>query len=709
MTGATLLPLRSPPAGPWLTVARVGWVALALPALILFFAGLAPRYAQLAAPPAPVLSDLDRLGLSPQGYAITILMVEIVVVGAFAATAAVLFWYRSDEPMVVLVALMLVTFGTMNGAFVRAPWALAARYPALDLACRALAWTGHLLLVLFFLLFPNGRFVPAWSRWLAPVLAVALAAWIFSPRTDFLAGDWGPALFHPMTIPLLGCLAALQIYRYLRVSDEAQRQQTHWVVFGVAGSALGFLEAIFVGYGFTPEIRPAVNATAVQLVGTLFASLALLATPVSFGVAVTRHHLFSIDIILNRALVYGGLTVAVVSLYVLIVGYFGALFHTNGNLVISLVATGVVAVLFQPLRDRLQRVVNRLLYGERDEPYAVISRLGQRLEGTLTPDAILPAVVETVAGALKLPYVAIVLGQGVDRPIVAATGTPAPESLRLPLTYQGEMVGELLLAPRAPGEDFSPADRRLLADLARQAGVAARAVRLSDETRALTADLQASRERLVLAREEERRRLRRDLHDGLGPRLASLTLRIDTAHERLAHDPLAGELLSDLAARMEEAVVDIRRVVYALRPPALDDLGLLGALRAAADSYGPQGLRIAVEEPATLPVFPAAVEVAAYRIAHEALTNVVRHAAAQRCTIRIELDLVTQALLVEVDDDGCGVADLQAGVPRQAGLGLISMRERAAELGGVCTIEPRPGGGTRVRAVLPCRPLAAGR
>jgi len=166
-------------------------------------------------------------------------------------------------------------------------------------------------------------------------------------------------------------------------------------------------------------------------------------------------------------------------------------------------------VLVQPLRQRLQRGVNRLLYGERDEPYAVLSRLGRRLEGTLAPDAVLPAIVETVAGALKLPYAAIALREGECLAVVAAFGQPVGDPLRLPLVYRHEAVGELLLAPRAPGEPFSPADRRLLDDLARQAGVAAHAVRL-------TADLQRSRERLVTLREEERRRLRRDPHDGLG-------------------------------------------------------------------------------------------------------------------------------------------------------------------------------------------------
>jgi signal transduction histidine kinase len=189
------------------------------------------------------------------------------------------------------------------------------------------------------------------------------------------------------------------------------------------------------------------------------------------------------------------------------------------------------------------------MYGDRDDPYRVLSRLGQRLEATLAPDTVLPTIVETVAQALKLPYAAISLQQGEEFLTAASYGSAGGDLVRLSLVYQNEAVGELVLAPRAPGESFTPADRALLEDLAHQAGMAAHAVRLTADLKRLTVDLQHSRERLVTAREEERRRLRRDLHDGLGPQLASLTLKLETARNRLAHDPLADTLLSDLAQR----------------------------------------------------------------------------------------------------------------------------------------------------------------
>jgi signal transduction histidine kinase len=250
-------------------------------------------------------------------------------------------------------------------------------------------------------------------------------------------------------------------------------------------------------------------------------------------------------------------------------------------------------------------------------------------------------------------------------------------------------MGELVLGQRGPGESFSAADRRLLDDLARQAGAA---VHVAEQT----AELRRSRERLVTAREEERRRLRRDLHDGLGPTLAALTLKLDTARNLLGSDPRADALLEDLSVRMQAAVGDIRRLVYALRPPALDELGLVGALRQAADAYdvpGQDGLRVDIPA-AALPGLPAAVEVAAYRIALEALTNAVRHARATACSITLVVD--GQQLRIEVADDGVGLPDNM-----RAGVGLTSMRERAEELGGTWSITSRASGGMLVSAHLP--------
>ncbi len=264
-----------------------------------------------------------------------------------------------------------------------------------------------------------------------------------------------------------------------------------------------------------------------------------------------------------------------------------------------------------------------------------------------------------------------------------------------------------MIAPRAPGERFSSADRGLLEDLARQAEVAVHAVRL-------TADLQRSRERLVTTREEERRRLRRDLHDGLGPTLASLALRLDAARKLVKPKPEdAEELLERMKDQTQDTVGDVRRLVYGLRPPALDDLGLVAAIHQQAESHGfvvegfsgdgerevageEESVFFSLEAPEDLPSLPAAVEVAAYRIAQEAITNVARHARAKTCRVRLSVDRAEGVLELEVTDDGVGMS-----VGRRAGVGMSSMRERAEELGGTLVVEPKPEGGTRVLARLP--------
>jgi signal transduction histidine kinase len=496
------------------------------------------------------------------------------------------------------------------------------------------------------------------------------------------------AKFPLLALMMLAALVAL-VLRFRRATGE-ERAQLMWLAYAVAATLVVLVAAV-AGRLVLPR-SPAVGAV------DALSLPAVCAIPVAVGVAILRYRLYDIDLLINRTLVYGGLTAIVVGVYVLLVGGLGTLLQARGNPLLALAATGFIAAVFAPLRERLQRGANRVLYGDRDEPYAAIARLGQRLEETLAPEAVLPTVVQTVRDALRLPFVAV----EAEGRVVASSGSPTARALRVPLVYQGTPVGGLVLAPRAGSEAFSSADRRLLDDLARQAGIAVHAARV-------TADLQRARERLVAAREEERRRLRRDLHDGLGSRLAALALQADVLRTLIPRDPAAAAAaVVELRGEIRAAIADIRRVAYDLRPPALDELGLVAAIQQRAARYSVDGaaegqhaapdrahqtVQVVVEAPEDLPPLPAAVEVAAYRIVEEALTNVVRHAQAQHCLVRLA---VADDLCLEVCDDGIGVA-----APRGAGVGLHSMRERAAELGGTWTLEPRPGGGTRVRVRLP--------
>jgi signal transduction histidine kinase len=556
-----------------------------------------------------------------------------------------------------------------------------------------------LLFVFLPLYFPNGRLVsPRWRpvARLAFLLAVASVISAFMPGKDV----YGRKMINPLGIealrPVRDLFDAVGLMLFLgliliamaslvvrfRRSGGEERQQLKWFMYAVSTVLVWFV------------VNRPIEDAAPELFLVIDA-LVIAGIPVAAGIAILKYHLFDIDLVINRTLVYGTLTACVVGIYVLVVGYLGTLFRVEGNLLISLVAAGLVAVLFQPLRERLQRGINHLMYGERDEPYTAVSRLGERLEGTLAPEAVLPAIVETVREALKLPYAAIALPQdGGNFEVAAASeGKPPAEPLILPLSYGGETVGRLLLAPRAPGEGFSSADRRLLDSLARHAGVAVQGVRTM-------ADLRRSREKLVLAREEERRRLRRDLHDELAPTLAALGLGAATVGELIPTDPKGATSVNEkLRTEIRATVGDVRRLVYDLRPPALDELGLVGAVRERALRYdaGDKGFRVKVEAPEELPPLPAAVEVAAYRIVQEALTNVSRHAKARSCTVRLACS-TGQMLEVEVTDDGVGLPDTPEG-----GVGLSSMRERAVELGGECEIgrSSQSTGGTRVFARLP--------
>jgi signal transduction histidine kinase len=556
-------------------------------------------------------------------------------------------------------------------------------------------WIGVLTFMPMFplLLFPDGRLHDRKTRIVA-ALTLLSTGWLFfsllvgttvppgfpevysrTPNPLFPGDPIGDAGLGIMALGICGLLSAGLLLRRFREARGTLRQQYMWVIIVMCLLVLSFV-GDFLGRVFTDWAfyitTPAMNI-----------SFALI--PVAVGIAILRHRLFDIELIFSRALIYGLLTVCVVAIYILVVGWLGTLFRTSQNLAFSLLAAGVVAVLFQPLREQIQRRVNRVLFGDRDDPYAVLSRLGQRLENTLAVDEILPAIAATVREALKIPYAAIHVSRGLSPMLVVESGTPATNPLHLPLTFHHEHVGEILLAPRSPGEGFGPADQRLLDDLARQTGVAVNAVRL-------THDLQYARERLVEAREEERRRLHRDLHDGLGSQLAALNLQFGALPTLIDSDPAAAHAeIIELRTQLRTAITSIRALVQGLRPPAIDELGLIVSLRERVRQFSTDRFVVRVDLPTHLPVLPAAIEVAIYRVTEEALANVTKHSRANRCFVRLTIE--RSMLKLHIEDNGIGI-DARSN----AGVGLRSMRERAEELGGTFEIASRAGGGTIVTA-----------
>jgi signal transduction histidine kinase len=637
-----------------------------------------PGYFHFASTPQFNLVDASPLYLQFMQIAIT--LASLATTCLSIVLSAILFRRKRTDAMAVFVSFYLLGYGVIMGGSLEALNSFqSGGYYSSVVAIQSALFTTPFMFI--FCLFPSGHFVPRWSLWIALASLIYIPLGFYLPPSDLfnfktplsiLAGG-GYYLF-----VIIGVYT--QIYRYRYVSTMQERQQTKWFVYGIV-IWLAFSILISIPYYVLQSLPVDVMKPWWASLSQLGWFIAQMILPLSFAIAILRYRLWDIDIIISHTLVYSSLTTMIISLYILIVGGLSTLFQSSGNLFVSLLATTLIAILFQPLREGLQRAVNRLIYGERDDPISVLTKLGERLETTVAPDSILPTIVESISQALRLPYVAILLKEGAEFVLAAEFGSPPASELAselFSLNYQSETIGQIIIARRAGEASFTPTETKLLENISRQVSAAAYAVQL-------TLDLQRSRERLVTAREEERRRLRRDLHDGLGPTLASLTLKLDAARNQLKRDPEKTDaLLGELKSQTQSAIEDIRRLVYNLRPPALDELGLLSALEEYAANHLRSGLTVRIMSSSEFPKLLAAVEVAAYRIVCEALTNVSRHSTATECEVRLSFN---GGLSIEVDDNGLGLPD-----GTHSGVGMFSMRERAAELGGTFAIHSKTGG-----------------
>jgi two-component system NarL family sensor kinase len=410
-----------------------------------------------------------------------------------------------------------------------------------------------------------------------------------------------------------------------------------------------------------------------ELPFTIALALLGVALPATIAISVLRHRLFDIELVLSRTLTYAALTLLVVGSYAVLLTLADRAFGNRS--VGGLVAVGLVAVLVHPTYAWLRRGIERRVYGYRSDPAIALRRLGASVESS-DPLQVVDTITRSVADALKIDDVWVEFSGQVPR--------DDDQVVRVSLVHRGERVGDLAVGV-PPGRNLSPADTALLHDLARHAALVVKAGQLATE-------LQESRTRIVSTREEERKRLRRDLHDGVGPSLAAIVLKLDAAQTR-KDETDRNSLLAETRDEAKETIKEVRRLVDDLRPPAIDEVGLVDAIRQRAAALSTDALRYDVTGPEALPSLPAAVEVAAFRIASEAMTNTAKHSGASRCTVEIELD---DTLGVTVADNGRGSARATG-----TGLGWTSMTERAAELGGFCTISSRADGGLVVRALLP--------
>jgi signal transduction histidine kinase len=672
------------------------WMLVSALLVIIFIACAVIAIPELVNHPENVLfrgwtqTQVDSV-LLPLGLPITwLIWIHVLLETGFALTAfitaAAIFAHQPKERFSYYVAFWLVLHGGFSGFL---PVTAAARVDALVPVTRILLMAGWFGLFLIAYLFPSGRFVPRWTWISLPFFAAVFVLFIPSYVLDEYAPD--PILAGTLLVIALGGVLA-QGYRFTKVSSEVERRQAKWVWFAIA------MRVVYVIAISIPALRDLITNPSILglVVQTLTAAITYAISamlPLAVGAAILRHRLWEIEPILNRVLVYSGLTLFVVVSYVLIVGGVGLLVGARSGVpLLSILATGLVAVSFQPLRARLQRGVNRLVYGERDEPYKVLTRLRQRLETAIDPVSALSLTVETIAQALKLPYAAITYEQ-VDKYLPSIMfGVPDTPLVDFPLIFAGETIGVLHVGQRAPNEPLTDTDYQLIGVLAQQIGAAAHAALLA-------AELQAARLKIVETREETRRRLGSDLHDGVGHQLVMLARLSEQASALLKVDPdRASIMLKEINQQLNITVSQVRALAHQLHPPELEVLGLEHALREQAQMH--PNLTIRFDVPDRLPLLPAAVETAAYYITLESITNIEKHAVATSCLIHLRtselIPLHSTMLTLEISDNGVGLSEHLSD-----GLGLLSMQGRAVEVGGTCQVIPNAAGGTMVLVSLP--------
>lgn len=606
------------------------------------------------------------------------------VVIAYAAIGVLILWHRPGHPVGRLAAVIAATWG-VGEALVATSYASLALDPhatrealasILGSFLRGLPW---LVAVMWLpLVFPHGRRSETrLARIAARVVVGTLVAFstlsLFSPTlTDVRV----QRIDNPIGMPraatgLFGALGALSLILgmvSIGMAIGVLIQRYRYT------GALGRQQTLIFAAAFVPPVL-AFAASFNDSAGPWLFGLASIPVPLAIGVAVLQRRLYDLPVVINRSLTYGLLWLLIALLYAVVVGGVGAMVQRRDASWLPWVAAGVVAVSFAPLREAMQRTANRLTYGQWAQPAEVLTRTNRRLADVADVLLLLASLVDDLASGLGLGYVEVRDAAGAT---LALAGSPGGRTDEVPLTAYGAAVGALTWRRRSLRES----DRELMSDLAVRLGSVVHA-------QGLLASVRAAQERLVLAREEERRRLRRELHDGLGPALAGLTLQVDTIRNRVGATE-ADEALLTLRAGIQETVLDVRRIVEGLRPAALDDLGLVEAVHQLAGRSRSPEVEVVAD---ALPRLPAAVEVAAYRIVQEALTNASRHAQASRVTV--DLAMTPGGLTVTITDNGTGQV-----TPRPGGIGLDSMRERAEQIGGTFELMARPGHGTTVTATL---------
>ncbi len=559
--------------------------------------------------------------------------------------------------------------------------------------------------------FPDGRLLsPRW-RWVErlAVFAIAVTVVTIAVAPGDLTDSGYPNLKNPLGIqslePLLNLLiplillipltilasAASLVIRFRR-SSGTERLQLKWLATAAAGVAVIYLVAMLASINANWFGQ---DAPAWVLVIQNVAVISFMLIPIAIGFAILRYRLYDIDVVINKALVYGAMAFFITAAYVAIVVGLGRAIGSQRNLGLSILATALVAVAFQPVRERVQRFANRLVYGKRATPYEVLSEFSGGMVHAVAIEELLPRMARVVAegvGAARAD-VWLHVGSGLIREAtwprangqpkalvrIAANGdlAPVPDAdASVPVRHQGELLG-VIGVKASPGVAITPVATKLLEDLASQAGLVLRNVRLIEE-------LRTSRQRLVTAQDEERRRLERDLHDGAQQRLVAISVALRLARGMVRPDshPELGPRVDQASEQLALALSELREFARGIHPAILTEGGLVPALQSLAErSTVPATVESNLDRR-----LPAPVEATAYFVVSEALANVGKYSKATTVAIRVRAD--GGELTVEVADDGLGGADPSRGS------GLRGLADRVAAVGGTLEIDSSPRRGT---------------
>jgi signal transduction histidine kinase len=652
--------------------------------------------------------------------------VAVTFIGSFATVGALLAWKRPANPIGWLLSATGLSYALATVGL------LLLQFPRTRALGNWLGWLFFLgigFVVFVLLLFPTGSLPSRRWRLVAWAAAAAIAAWVlgnaFAPT---LISSGPPPVRNPLGVggpaghvfDVLGGAGGLLIvatglaaivslvFRYRR-ARTVEREQLKWLVYAGGLIVAALLAVIVIEHWLGP-------GAAANNLQNITSSGSVTLVPVAIGIAVFRYHLYDIDVVINKTLVYGSLAVFITGVYVAIVVGIGSLAQRGArpSLGLSIVATAVVAIAFQPVRAWVQRLANRLVYGRRATPYQVLADFAGRMAGAYAAEDLLPRMARILAEGTAATRADVWLKSGdtfhdgaawpsgaPSLPPARATAADVPAYAAadriLPVRHQGEVLGALSVSKR-PGESLTPTEDRLLADLAAQVGLVLKNAGLREQLLARLEEIQASRQRLVAAQDEERRRIERNIHDGAQQQLVALAIKLSITESMIGTDTDGErEMLAELRQDAAGAVEDLRDLARGIYPPLLASAGLTAALEAQARK-APVPTSVTANGVGR---YPQEVEAAVYFCVLEALQNVAKYAGASRAEVALAAS--GHDLRFEVADDGAGFDPASRGY----GTGLQGMADRLHAHGGSLVVRSSPGAGTTILGRLPCRVLEA--